>query len=298
MAGDWAKSYQPVVYDWFLEGVESFPSLIPQLFDVQTSKNLYEYSVGVGGVPVEMWDGYRLRGQTESIDLERGYAKTFTATEYTVRFPVKILYLETDQTGIIRQGLNEIGVSAAQKKETDAAGIFNYSFTNSAPYLGPDGTALCYASHPVGPDNTGTTKDNVGADAFSYTAMKSARTAMREWVDGQNNPYLANGKVALIPIQLGHTAIEIFNASQTPGGVTYGGNAVAGFQYLEWDFLTDDESWWLIDPLRIKKCLKWYNYSDLQVKVVEETTTDIVYEFKMVYSYGWRHWSFVYGNAV
>lgn len=294
----WAKDYQPVVYEWFLEGIDSVPSLIPLLYDVQTSKNLYEYSIGVGGVPVEHWDGYRVDGMTRSVDLERGYSKTFTNTEYTVRFPLKKLYIQTDQMGIIRQGINSIGVSAAQKKEVDAAGVFNNSFTASAPYLGPDGVALCSASHPVGPDNTGTVRDNTGTEAFSYTAMKNARTNMRNWTDGQANPYLANGKLALLPIELEDTAIEIFDAMGKPGTGNNDANALRGFQYAAWDWLTDAESWWLIDPQRCKQCLKWYNYSNLEVMVVEETTTDIVYEFKMVYSYGWRHWSFVYGNAV
>lgn len=298
MTTNWGKDYQPVVYQYFVEGMQSVPSVIPQLFDVQTSRKLYERSIGVGSVPVEQWDQYRKQGKTGYVDLDRGYPTTFTNTEYTVRYALKKILIETDELGVIQQGVNEIGVSAQNKKEVDAASVFNNAFTNSAPYLGPDGVALCYASHPVGPDNTGTTRDNVGAESFSYEAMKNARMNLRGLTDGNGNPFLINGKLALIPIELEDQAMEIFGATLKPGTVLNDASALRNFNYLAWDWLTDAESWFMVDPLRIKQMLKWYNYSDLQVMVVEETTTDIVYEFKMVYSYGWRHWSFVYGNAV
>lgn len=291
----WAKNYQPIAYDLFLEAMDAEPSMIPTLFDVQNTDKLYEYSVGMGGMPVEMWDVYKNTGQPASVDLDRGYAKTFTLVEYPIRLPLKKLYIQTDQMGAIRQAIQDVAVSAAQKKETDAAGIFNNSFTSG---LGPDGVYLCSASHPIGPDNTGTTRDNTGTEAFSYTAVKNARKAMRAWTDAHSQPYQARGRLSLLPIELEDTALEIFNASGKPGTANNDGNAVQGFQYSIWDYLTDDESWWLIDPTRAKRFLKWYNFGALESMIITETTTDIVYEFKMTYSFGWRHWSFVYGNAV
>ena len=59
----YAKNYQPIVYEWFLEGVDSIPSLIPELFDVQTTTDISTYSLGIGGIPVEMWDQYRQNGE-------------------------------------------------------------------------------------------------------------------------------------------------------------------------------------------------------------------------------------------
>ena len=295
-ATTWAKNYQPVVYEWFLEGMNSVPSMIPMLFDVQTSSKLYEYSIGVGGVPVEHWDGYRLDGITRNVDVDRGYAKTFTNTEYTVRYALKKLYIQTDQLGVIQQGLNSIGVSAQQKRETDAASVFNNAFSSS--FTGPDGVSLCNASHPVGPDNTGTTRDNTGTDAFSYQAIKDARVALRALNDGQGNPYMINATRALIPIELEPQAAELFNALAKPGTANNDANAISQLGYASWDWLTDTNNWFLYDPIRIKQMLKWYNFSDLEVMIIEETTTDIVYEFKMVYSYGWRHWSFLFGNEV
>jgi hypothetical protein len=291
----YAKNYQPIVYEWFLEGMDTIPSLIPELFDVQTTTDLSTYALGVGGIPVELWDRYRNEGVAASVEPDRGYSKTFTLVEYPIRLPIKKLYLQTDKTGLIRESILDVAISAAQKKETDAASVFNDSFDGS---LGPDGVYLCSASHPVGPDNTGTTRDNLGTEAFSYEAMKNARQYMRAWTDGQGNPYMANGKLALLPIELEDLALEIFGANGKPGSVLNDGSAVRAMGYRAWDWLSDAESWWLIDTIRSKRFLKWYNFGGYETMVVEETTTDIVYEFKMTYVYGWRHWSFVYGNTV
>jgi len=193
----YAKDYQPIVYDWFMQSVDSIPSLIPELYDVQTTTDLATYSLAVGGIPVEVWDSYSKDGVAGAIEPDKGYSKTFTLVEYPVRLPIRKLYLQTDKTGLIREAIQEVAISAAQKRETDAASVFNKAWTSGV--TGPDGVVLCSASHPAGPDNTGTTFDNTGTEAFSYTAMKNARTAMRQWTDGQNNPLMAMGRIALLP---------------------------------------------------------------------------------------------------
>jgi len=292
----YAKNYQPIVYEWFLEGVDGVPSMIPELFDVQTTSDLSVYSLGIGGIPVEMWDRYSKDGKTGYVEPDRGYSKTLTLVEYPIRLPIKKLYLQTDKTGMIRESINDVAISAAQKRETDAASVLNNAFSSS--FLGPDSVSLCNASHPVSPDNSGTTRDNTGTEAFSYTAMKNARLNMRAWTDGQANPMMVNGKIALLPIELESQAMEIFGARGKPGTADNDGSAITGLSYRIWDYLTDNESWWFIDPIRAKRFLKWYNFGGYDSMVVEETTTDIVFEFKMTYIYGWRHWSFVYGNAV
>lgn len=293
MGANWAKDYQPVVYEWFRQGAASIPSMIPTLFAMPPSRRLTESSLGVGGIGIEVWNEYRKTGKTGHADLSRGYPKTFTHENYTARFSLKKEYIENDELGIVQEMLFQMGLSAAQKKETDAASIFNNSFTAG---LGPDGVVLCSASHPVSPDDTSTLRDNVGADAFSYSALKSARQAMRAWKDAEDKPLQANGTLALLPIELADVAIEIINATNKPGGADNDANAVQGFQHRTWDYLTDAESWWLIDPIRAKQFLKWYDRVPLMNMIVEETTTDVVYEFRMMYSFGWTHWSFVFGN--
>lgn len=295
MAMTWAKDYQPIIYEWFREGMDGFQSMIPELFDVRSSTKAEERALGVGGVPIEAWEQYEREGEVAHVDVDRGYPKTFTHKEYPVRYSLKIKDIEDDQTGLIQEGVRLVGESAAQRREAHAADIFNLAFTSG---LGPDAVYLCSASHPVGPDNTGELRDNTGTEAFSYTAMKNARLAMRAWTDSQSNPLRVKGRLVLLPIELEDQALEIFEAQNKPGTANNDGNAVKGFDYRIWDDLTDAESWFMLDPVRTKRFLRWYDRKLLFPKIVEETTTHITYEFMMRYSYGWTHWSFVYGNAV
>jgi hypothetical protein len=48
----------------------------------------------------------------------------------------------------------------------------------------------------------------------------------------------------------------------------------------------------------MKRYLRWYNRVPLETRVVEQTSTHVIYEFYMRYSFGWVDPRFVYGNAV
>jgi len=291
----WAEDYQPVVYDMFMAGVQMVPSAIPQLYAVKSSAKGDEYFLGMEGTDREGWDVYKNTGTTAYADFDRGFPKTFHHYDYTRRFKLERRYIEDDQMGLVEQALRGLGISAAQKREWDAASVFNNAWTASAPYLGPDGVALCSATHPYSASNAAT-YDNTGTEALSYDALKNARTALRALTDGLGNPLMRNGTLILHPIELNDVVTEIVKATAKPGGANNDANAAAGFTNLAWDYLTDNESWFLIDPIWAKQSLFWFDRIPLYNAVVEEATTHIVYEFRMRYSYGFIDPRFVYGN--
>lgn len=296
MALHWAQTYAPVVYEWFRTGMDSVASLIPALFDVRTSAAANEYAVGVGGVPTDQWDVYETTGVTAHVDVDRYYPTTFTHEEKSIRFYLKRKDIDDDKMGAVRDALFELGLSARIKQEEDAAGIFNNAFSSS--YLGADGKPLCSSTHPTGPDVAATTYSNYGTAALSYTNVKAARLAMRQFLTTQNKPLPRNGRLLLLPIELEDLAIEITKADKKPGTADNDASAISGFQYMTWDYLTDANNWFLIDPVYSKRYLRWYNRAPLESRIVEQTTTHVVYEFYMRYSYGWTDPRFVYGNAV
>ena len=297
MAMNWAKNYAPVVYNYFMTGVQMVPSLIPRLFNVQTTASKKNYRVGVGGMSTEVWSEYSNTGITGHGDIDRGYATTFECDPFTARVSLlKSDLKEPNGISIYQSSIQGFGISAAQKRETDAAAIFNNAFSGS--YLGADGVALCSASHPYGPDDTGNVYSNYGTAAFNYANLKAARLAMRQLVDQQGNPMFRNGTLVLLPLELNDTAKEIIDAQAKPGGADNDANAVSGFDFVQWDYLSDAESWWLLDQIWMKQHLLWFDRSPLSMMVVDETTTDITYEFHMEYVTGWSDPRFVYGNAV
>ena len=298
MTISWAEDYQPVVYDFFKAGVDMVPSLIPALYNVQQSNSAFEYFLGLEGTDVEGWDTYKDTGITSYADFDRGFPKTFQHKNFTRRFKLLQDYIEDGTLNNSAQvALRGLGISAGQKRETDAASVFNGAWTASAPYLGPDGVALCSATHDYSAAN-GAHYSNTGTAAFSYTALKAARLALRALADGVGNPLMRNGTLVLHPIELSDVVAEVINAGGKPGTADNDANAVRGFSNLAWDFLTDNESWFLIDPLWNKQSLFWFNRVSLYNEIVERATTHVVYEFRMRYSYGFIDPRFIYGNAV
>jgi len=294
----WAEDYQPVVYNLFMMGVDMVPSLIPAVYNVQNSNSAFEYFLGLEGTDVEGWNVYKETGSTAYADFDRGFPKTFQHYNYTRKFKLLQDYIEDGTlNGAATTAIRGMGISAAQKRETDAASVFNYAFTASAPYLGPDGVALCSATHDYSASN-GAHYDNTGTEAFSYAALKNARQNLRDLADGVGNPLMRNGTLILHPIELIDEVDEVVNASGKPGTANNDANAARGFTSLAWDFLTDAESWFLLDPIWTKQSLFWFNRVALYNEIVERATTHVVYEFRMRYSYGFIDPRFVYGNAV
>jgi hypothetical protein len=297
MALTWASDFAPVVYEFFKTGVDMVPSLIPTLYNVQGSMDAKEYRKGVGGTSTVVWDEYNLTGQTGHADIDPGYATTFEHSNYTARFSVKRNDIN-DRGGIsvVQTGLQEMGISAAQKRETDAASTFVNAFDSD--FTGADGVSLCNASHPQGPNDTGTTYSNTGTAAFNYTNVKAARQAMRNFVDQQGNPLFRNATLGLVPIELNDEVLEITTLQGKPGTANNDANAIVGFEFRQWDYLTDANDWWLLDPIWMRQHLQWFDRAPLTMMIVDETTTDVTYEFHMRYSYGWTDPRFVYGNEV
>lgn len=290
----WAEDYQPIVYQMFMAGMGSVPSLIPQLYDVRSSTNASEYHLGWEGTDTDGWETYEQTGQTGYADFDRGFPKTFTHKEYTRRFRLYQKYIEDDRMGIVRDSLQKLGISAAQLRERHAASIFNNAFTSG---VGPDGVVLCSASHPYSAGNSAV-YSNAGALALNYTNLKATRQAMRQWVDGLGNPLMRSGKLILHPIELQDVVTEIINAQGKPGTSDNDANAAQNFTSLAWDYLVDANNWFLLDPIWMKQSLLWYDRVALYNKIVEQTTTYVTYEFRMRYSFGWVDPRFVYGNNV
>jgi hypothetical protein len=102
----------------------------------------------------------------------------------------------------------------------------------------------------------------------------------------------------LIPEDLEPTAIEIFDAVNKPGVADNDASAARGITYQAWEYLSDANNWWLLDTMWSKMFLKWFERKSLEMMIVDRTTTYVVYEFYMRYSYGWTDYRWLYGHEV
>ena len=152
MTMSWAEDYQPVVYNLFMMGVDMVPSLIPALYNVQTSNSAFEYFLGLEGTDVEGWNAYKTSGTTAYADFDRGFPKTFQHYNYTRNFKLLQDYIEDGTLNSAAQmAIRGLGISAAQKRETDETGRAEraHSGTSGAPASGAALSGVGSAGMPV-----------------------------------------------------------------------------------------------------------------------------------------------------
>jgi phage major head subunit gpT-like protein len=295
-SSQWAEALVPVIYKWFDIGLKLRPSLIPYLYNVQGSTKAQEDHIGMGGVSPDAWLAYENTGEKSEIEWNKGYHTTFVHKEFPVTFTVERKLMDDDQYGIITQRARKLGISAAQRREIDAASVFNNSF--SASFLGADGDPLVSDSHPKSPSNPATL-DNKATAALDATAVGTNRVAMSKFEDDEGNPIAITPNLILVPPDLEDTAIEAVYSTLKPDTAENNLNPQVGRWIVQpWHYLTDVNNWWMIDTIWMKESLYWYNRAPLQFMLVHETTTELVYEAYMRYSYGWTDWRWVLGSEV
>lgn len=295
-SSQWGELLLPAIYNFFEVGRSLRPSLIPRLYNVQTSERAYEEYVGVGGIAPDSWGNYKNSGVPSMVDFNKGYKTTFTHDEFIVRWGVERKLMDDDQYGVIRGYAEKLGISAMQKRETDAASLFNNAFTSAT---GGDGKALCATDHPASPSNisSGGQQSNSATLALTKANVGTARTAMMNFTDDVGNKLAITPNLLLVPPALEDTALEIVNSLLDPSSANNASNPQAGrFQVASWHFLSDTNAWFMIDTVWANQSLMWFDRKPLEITLYEQAAAQSTYEAYMRYTYGWNDWRWVYGS--
>ena len=286
----------PIIYHHFELGQSRVPSLRSRLFSVRNSQLAEERGTGMGGMSPDAWDVYKSTkgGRKGRLDLDQLYTQNYTHVEYPVELVIEKRLVLNDQYGRIQDIVRRSGISAEQKQEIDAAGVFNNAFSGAT---WSDGKVLCATDHPKSPNKSAGTYSNKGTLALSKAAVSTTRIAMMRFADDKGNEIGLTPNALLVPPELEDTALEIANSNLDPASANNAINPQAGrFSVISWQRLTDTNAWFMLDDTWLSEMCNWYIREPLQVMMVHETTTEIIYELKLHYSYGVDHWRFIYGH--
>lgn len=291
----WADLLEPGIREWFFTGFSRRASLIDTLFDVQGSTKDAEHFRGKGAISPDAWNQFANTKRPAQVSFDQGYKKTFRHTTFLVELPIEVELLEDSQYADVIDSTTELGDSAALKRETDAASIFNNAF--SASYTGADAVALCSDSHPNGPDASGT-QDNNFALPLSKANVSTVRQAMEAFKDDKGGLIACTPKVLLVPPALAETAFEIAMSDKDPNSANNTANFNFGkWEVYTWHYLTDTNAWFMIDPILMKQSLKWFNRVPVNIRPKNVDDPAFVYfTARMRYSYGWKDWRWVAGS--
>lgn len=296
-SGLWADALDPIVRKWFDLGFNRRPSLLSTLFNVQTSSRAYEEVSGIGAIGIDSWLTYASSNKVSEADFDQGYKKTYTHVEYPLDLMIERKTIDDNQFPMLFKAIERMGDSAALRRETDAASVFNNA--TSASFVGSDAVALLSDSHPQSPQKTGVTQDNKFALSLTKANLRTVREAMMAFTDDNGNKMAVTPDVLLVPPALEDDAIEIVNSLQDPTSANNTINAMAGrFRVQAWHYLTDANRWFLIDSSLMKMSLDWFDRSPLSIKLRDgdDRTLAAYWRGYMRYSYGFSDWRWVAGS--
>ena len=286
----------PMIYHHFEVGTNRVPSLRSRLFNVQGSMFAEEKGTGMGGMSPDAWDVYKSTGQKGRLEFDQLFTQSYVHQEYPVQVAIEKRLILNNQYSRIIDIIRRVGMSAEQKMEIDAASLLNNAFSTSHTWS--DGKRLCAADHPKGPHTSGN-YSNRGTTALSAASVSSTRTTMMRFKDDKGNEIGLMPNELWVPPELEDKAIEITQSLMTPDDANTAANPQQNrWTVVPWLRLTDTNNWFMVDGTWRQEVVRWYNREEIQVMLVEESTTHVVYEFKLHYSFGVDDWRWIYGHEV
>lgn len=278
-------------------GMKSRPIKFSQLFNVKSSTRSLEQFTQVSGVNrfQQIFEGQPVARD----QVVQGFNSTFIHKRYGLAVATTIDLVEDDKWDLIGNMHKDLGWSANETREIQAASVFNNAFSGS--FLGPDSVALCSASHPL--YKAGGVQSNLmtaaDLDMLSLQlAMQSFQTLKRPsgeymhvpWsrlVHHPNNNFVAH---ALL-----RSADDPTTAQRSVNPLVGGEDGLPKpFPYV---YLTAPNSWFLLaEPSNTG--LIWFNRKEPYTKSYTDDDTEVgVVAMRYKMSVGFNSYIGVVGNA-
>ncbi len=285
---------EPGLRKIFYETYEQIPTMIPELFNMQTTDNPYEEDVSIG----TMGDFPEFTGTVEYDRPYQGYKKLYEFPEFAKGFRIERKLYDDDRYNIINKRPAGLAISAARRRERDAAAIFNNAFSDT----GPDGVPLCSDQHPTtapdGPPAGTAGRVNVGTYELNHENLQLVKNLMRGFIDDRGGKISVVPDTLLVPVALEEVAWELIQSEKKIDTAENNPNIHYGtYKLIVWDYLEDDNAWFLIDSHYAKMFLNWFDRVPLEFAMTEDFDT-LVAKFRayMRYSAGYSDWIWIFGN--
>lgn len=292
------KLLEPGLRQIFYETYDQIPSMIPELFNMQTTQNPYEEDVSIG----TMGEFPQFEGTVEYDRPYQGYSKVYEFPEFAKGFSIERKAYDDDRYNTINKRPVGLAISAMRKREKDAAAVFNNAFNTN--FTGPDSKALCVADHPSkayvdsgGSEGVENRSNLSTSTPLSHAALQDVKNEMRNTKDDRNELISVVPDTLVVPVALEETAWELIASDKKVDTAENNPNIHTGrYRLIVWDYLTSDTSWFVVDSRYAKLFLNWFDRIPLEFAMEEEFDT-LVAKFRayMRYSAGWSDWIWIHG---
>jgi hypothetical protein len=290
---NFADLIEPGLRKVFADVFNKQESMLPVLFNMQSSDKAVEHDLEMGDIAnLEPFEG-----TIPYDDSGEGYKTDYTHLEYARGIKVERRLVINDLYNIINKKPATLALAASRRREADGASIFNNAFNTTN--TGGDALALCSSAHTsrVG----GSNQSNTGTDAFTATAVETARQLMVAYKSNRDNVISVKPDLLIVPQQLEEKAYEIINSTGKVDTAQNNANFHKGkYKLVVWNnYLTDSNNWFLVDSNLMKLFLLWFDREPVQFfKDRDFDSLQAKFAAYAYYSYGFSDWRWVYGSNV
>lgn len=264
-----------------------------------TTRSIKQYVVMAGvGLPSYIPEG----ADTGTDTFVQGPYQNFKPAKYGLGIAASQELVEDDKFGVISRRTVALSNSIQQSREIQAASIYNNAFDSTGNYYGPDGVALCSASHPL--IKAGGTQNNLLSVAADLD-VASLELALVDWEQTKTH----EGYLQMLPTpRLLVASANRWNAAEilkSQMRSDTANNTINAFKYTEtggvidpivWPYLTDPDGWFLVGPPEETEMI-WLDRKAPYTKsdYVEKNETGYVY-MRYRATFGFYGWRAVYGT--
>jgi len=290
---------EPGLQDIFYEVYDQMPSIINELYSVQTTDEPYVTDVSIG----TLGDFPKFEGTVEYDRPYQQYKKIYDFPEYAKGFRIERKLYDDDRYDEINKQPQGLAISANRRRETHAAELFNKA--SDADVTGPDGVPLCSDEHPTKSPDGPAERSNLHSLTLDQDNLQTVKNSMRETLDDRGGRISVVPDTLLVPVDLEETAWSLIEAQYVVGTRAEGSqtnpNIHQGrYKLIVWDYLDgagDDSPWFLIDSRYAAMFLKWYDRIPIEFAMEEDFDT-LVAKFRayMRYESGWSDWIWIHGS--
>ncbi len=278
-----------VAFETFFQ--ETF--MMPVLYDVRTSGRRRERMASFGGL-----GEFEVKTPTvepNEDEIAQQFEKDFVHVAYGKQVPVEREIVDDEEWGLLADIGQQLGYMAAYTMEKKAAALFNDAFSGGT-YKCEDGKSICNSAHTN--SDGGNSQSNSSTNSFNFAGLETTRLAQRKLTNYRGDKLGVRPRLQLVPVELEQTGWELLKSIGKPDTANNNLNYYQGMYDLAvWDFLTDTNAWFSIDPSLMKQNLIWYQRIALEVfgdGNLFAGTKKIGGYFRA--SHGCRDWRWIYGN--
>lgn len=289
-----ASLLDPYIFQVYEHVIEKGDDIIPRLFDVSNSTLAEERVTGVGATGLmQPW-----AGQVHYDDVSPLWDKTYRHEKYSLGLKIDRDLWDDAQHAEIKDRVQRITLSVHRTRQLHAHEPFNDAFVGNV-MLGPDGLPLCNNAHPRSPEDL-TVQSNIGNSPLDVDSLEETRIAMMNWTDDRGKRMLRVPNLLVVPPSLEMKAKEIVMSTDRPDTADRATNVRKGAYQVEvLPLMNDSNDWFLIDSQQAKLFLKWFERRKPVPEREEDFDTETLkWKYVARYSYGFHHWSWIFGHQV